>query len=262
MAARNARPGSKAAVALLCTALAVAALMGASALLQMRSAASPAPQGVLGPFADTSTEGGMEGWPDVDWEYWQGINEDIRAWITVPGTSVNFPVLQAPDYSPELYLKHDIHGNYNPWGVPFLDADCAEKGILSSKVAWVYGHNMLDGSMFEPLTQYADEAFMQEHPKVWIQTPSGIKRSYDVYAAEILHGTDPVKRTEFKNAADFASWRDMRYLAATAKRLDPSGAPRILCLVTCSHNTWNNERTVVYCIPSKDARAVGKEAIW
>lgn len=256
MAARIARSGSRAAAALLCTALAIAALMGASALLQMRSAASPAPQGVLGPFAGTSAEGGMEGWPDVDWVYWQGINEDICAWITVPGTSVNFPVLQAPDYSPELYLKHDIHGNYNPWGVPFLDADCAEKGILSSKVAWVYGHNMLDGSMFEPLTGYAEQAFMLEHPKVWIQTPDGTKRSYDVYAAEVLHGTEPVKRVTFKDQADFKSWRDMRYANAATTRMDPAAASRVLCLVTCSHNTWRNERTVVYCMASADAREI------
>lgn len=255
LATRRPRTHRKAIWTAFAIALAITLSAGGASLLQMKHRATPSPSGILGPLLALSADSGMQGWPEVDWNYWLGVNPDVCAWITVPGTGIDFPVLQAPASSPELYLKHDVHGDYNPWGVPFLDAGCAELGILSSKAAWVYGHNMLDGSMFEPLTAFAEQAFMDEHPKVWIQTPDGIKRSYDVYAAEVLHGSDAVKRIEFDGREDFESWRDTRFSNACASRLDPSGATRVLCLVTCSHNTYQNERTVVYCVASKDARA-------
>ncbi len=220
----------------------------------MRSQAQPEPS----PTSDTPVETMAErqGWPDVDWEHWLSVNPGICAWITVPGTDVDHPIVQASADAPSWYLKHDLYGNWNPWGSVYLDAECAERGILSSRVVWIYGHNMLDGSMFEPLTQYADAEFMAEHPKVWIQTPSGAMRSYDVYAAEVVQGAERVRRVDFKDQADFESWRDTRYQEATAVRegLSPLAADRVLCLVTCSHNTFKNERTVVYCMASQDAR--------
>lgn len=232
------------AIMLTCVALIVAGAY-------MRFSASPHAQGTP---QVVNTQSGEAGWPNVDWEYWQDINPDVCAWITVPGTSIDFPVVQASKDAPTYYLKHDIYNNWNIWGVPYLDAENAVRGMLSSKVSWIYGHNMLDGTMFEPLVDYADQDFMDTHPKVWIQTPSGIMRSYDVYAAEVLKGTELVKRCDYKDEADYRSWRDIRYTASATARLDPTRASRILCLVTCSHNTWKNERTIVYCMPSRDAR--------
>lgn len=246
---------TKTIISLTCLAVATICFGVFAYAYHMKQEAHPTAQGDTQPIAYEQSDSELEGWPLIDWAYWQDINPDICAWIKVPGTSVDYPVMQASLDAPEFYLKHDIHKDYNIWGVPYLDAENATRGILSSKAAWVYAHNMLDSSMFEPLVQYADPAFMAEHPKVWIQTPSGIKRSYDVYAAEVLRGTDPVKRTDFKDSVDFASWRDMRYVESCATRIEAARASRVLCLVTCSHYTFKNERTVVYCMPSVDARA-------
>lgn len=257
------RPRTRAqAVCMSAAALVVVALICAAlALLQMASASKPiaSPSAQASASADAAAE---QGWPEIDWDYWLKVNPDLCGWITIPGTDIDHPIVQASADAPSYYLKHDLSGAYNIWGCPYLDASCADRGLLSSKVAWVYGHNMLDGSMFEPIVDYVDEGFMEAHPKVWIQTPDGAKRSYDVFAAEVIESAERVKRTHFDDSHDFASWRDVRSskAAATREGLDATCATRVLALVTCSHhNVWRNERTVVYCMPSADARDDGEE---
>ena len=72
-------------------------LCGAGVLLLLqawRSAANTPPS----PGADASVaaeEDPQSPFPEVDWDYWQGVNPDVIGWITVPGTTINSPIVQA-----------------------------------------------------------------------------------------------------------------------------------------------------------------------
>lgn len=77
------------------------------------------------------------GFPEVDWEYWKSVNPDVIAWVTVPGTNIDSPIVQAHSSDPEYYLHHDVYGKYNVYGCPYLacipgrktsaEQDCGEK---------------------------------------------------------------------------------------------------------------------------------------
>lgn len=89
-------------------------------------------------------------YPTIDWSYWQMVNPDIAAWITIPGTSVDFPVAYAPKDDPDYYLEHDANGNLNYFGCIFIDSACTDG--LEACNCILYGHNMAwDDSMFGPL---------------------------------------------------------------------------------------------------------------
>ena len=89
---------------------------------------------------DDASEAADDGFPTVDWAYWQGVNPDVIGWITVPGTTINSPIVQAPTDDPDFYLSHDVYGNYNIYGAIYLDAECAEAG-LDSRNAVILGHH-------------------------------------------------------------------------------------------------------------------------
>ena len=73
------------------------------------------------PEPSPNAEQGDSLFPTVDWDYWQSINPDIIGWVTVPGTTIDYPIMQGHSDDPEYYLHHDIYGNWSIYGVPYLD---------------------------------------------------------------------------------------------------------------------------------------------
>ena len=48
------------------------------------------------PSPDAAHESMVEdgdGFPAVDWDYWQDINPDVIGWVTIPGTTVDLSLI-------------------------------------------------------------------------------------------------------------------------------------------------------------------------
>lgn len=239
--------------------LALACGFGVLAFLHGRAASvSPVPgeQAV----EDTPTADGS-GFPDVDWEAWRDINPDVIGWITIPGTPVDYPIVQASADDPTYYLKHDVYRKPNYMGCPYLDAGCAEGGLLGSANAVVFGHNLGfgDTSMFNAVASYTDAAFAREHRRVLLQTPDE-RREFEVQAADCIGGWEAQKRTRFESGTDFGQWYEERLAESDIRLADEAVAPPIVTLCTCSYNRWaDNERTVVYAAPNGAGQATEAE---
>lgn len=84
---------------------------------------------------------------------------EYRAWLLIPGTTIDYPVVQSMDDS--FYLNHDVYGNRDPYGSIFMDSDCS----LDDPVITIHGHHMMnDDRMFTPLLQYEEEKYLEKHP--------------------------------------------------------------------------------------------------
>ena len=108
----------------------------------------------------------------VDLRSLQSQYPDVRGWLTIPESGIDYPVLQSSPEEPEYYLRRDYRGNYDINGRLFLQADCilGESGKLT-----IYGHNMNSGAMFGNLDQYASYEYWKAHPSVFFQTPEGME---------------------------------------------------------------------------------------
>lgn len=242
----------------------IAALAIGGFLLYGRLAAhtAPSPDATLLGFITVSDEAETDddGFPEVDWSYWQGVNADVIGWITVPGTDIDSPILQAHADDPEHYLHYDVYGNYNPRGAIYLDAECEEYG-LSSRNAVILGHHYGYSSAAAPfgiIAEYSDEDFAAEHVTVLIQTPAS-KMTYEVRFAQIVKGWEPNKRTSFDSEQDYRQWYDGSRDEA-AMVLDAETEPKqTISLVSCSYNYWSwNERTVVVTSAQESASAAAE----
>lgn len=89
-------------------------------------------------------------------------------WISIPGTTVEFPFVQAEDNS--YFLRRDIDGNYLYAGVPFLDYRCSPDCSDGNTI--IYGHNLRNGSMFGPLESFREQAFFDEHREIVVYLES------------------------------------------------------------------------------------------
>ena len=99
----------------------------------------------------------------------KAINPDITAWLTMPGTAIDYPILQgSSNYS---YISKNVYGEFALAGSIFLDYR-NDEGYQDS-YSLVYGHDMSKHRMFSDLNLYKDEAFFKENHLGILLTPEG-----------------------------------------------------------------------------------------
>lgn len=174
-------------------------------------------------------------------------NPEFFGWLTIPGTRIDYPVMYSPE-EPQKYIHADFSGNYSYPGTPFLDGHCEQ----NSENYIIYGHNMLDGSMFRSLMKYENKAYWEKHPTIQFNTLYE-EGEYEVLAAfydKVYKKTDDVfKFYQFINAADQADF-DAAMAAYREKQLYDTGVTaqygdQLLTLVTCAYHTENGRFVVV-----------------
>lgn len=113
---------------------------------------------------------------EVDWERLREFNEHAEMWIEVPGRDIDFPVLQGDDN--DYYLYHDIYGN-RTYGSVFADYRADRNG----RHVIVYGHTLIGGGMFTPLSRMHHQSNFNELGQVYYSTPELGTRAYTPVAA-------------------------------------------------------------------------------
>ena len=121
------------------TALAVAVALLALAALAVLPQPERNPYGVreVPAAEEDAAMGAQEAGGGIDWD---ALPASVVAWVRVPGTTVDYPIVQGRRESPDFYLTHDAGGERSAWGAPYIDAGCAQGA--ESQLGIVYGHHM------------------------------------------------------------------------------------------------------------------------
>lgn len=93
-------------------------------------------------------------------------NEDMVGWISIDGTTINYPVMQTKD-NPNYYLKRNFEKEYSDLGTPYIQEDC---DLLSSDNLIIYGHHISGNRMFGALEDYKSKSFYEEHKTIHFDT--------------------------------------------------------------------------------------------
>lgn len=170
-------------------------------------------------------------------------NNDFIGWISIEGTSINYPVMQSTD-NPDFYLKHGFDKAYSNYGVPYLDEACAT-GLSNNLV--IYGHNMKNGSMFHDLLKYSATGYWEEHPIICFDTLSQLNEYQVVLAFRFNTNHEDFRYNEYTdmNEEEFIEFMEecrSRQLYDTGIAVDYGD--ELLTLSTCEY-TYENGRFVV-----------------
>ena len=166
---------------------------------QEETTAAPAETKVTKPEVDTDTTENPVNLAELS-----AMNPDIYAWIYIPDTNVNYPVAQS-DEDDNFYLEHDVYKNYSFPGTIYSQA--CNSLSFNDRVTVLYGHNMLNGSMFATLHNFSDETFFNEHPYFYIYTADR-KLTYEVVSAFEYDSRHIMNSFDFKDDAVFQDWLD------------------------------------------------------
>lgn len=122
----------------------------------------------------------------IDWKNLKEINSDTVGWIYIPGTIIDYPVVQGKDN--EHYLTHTFQANDNRLGAIFMDS-LNDKEINDDNTI-IYGHHMRDGSMFKAITEYKKQEFYDEHKFIYFYTPTQTLK-IQVFSSFTSNAEDP-----------------------------------------------------------------------
>lgn len=174
------------------------------------------------------------------------VNADIYAWIYVPGTNIDYPVLRHPSDN-AFYLNHNLDGSSGYPGCIYTESYNSME--WTDPVTLVYGHDMRStDTMFHQLHKFTKADFFQENQYIYLYTEDGLL-AYRIFATEAHSDEHLLLNHDFSNTAAFQAYFDS-LLNGGKETLIREGAQvkeddRIVVLSTCIRNRAD-ERRLVY----------------
>lgn len=207
----------------------------------------------------TSSSGTLASYQSpIDFDNLKASNEDIYAWISIPDTTIDYPIAQHPT-DDSYYLNHGADGIYSEYGCPYTELSDNRNFIEFNTV--IYGHNMNDGSMFGGLHDFENEDFFKEHRTLYIYTEEHTF-TYMFFAAVMYSDVhipyyfdDDVEddRKAFLQSlrTDIVENRSIYY-----EDMDVTSDSKIVTLSTCDRKLRDNRFLVVAVMIEVDGRPI------
>ena len=186
-------------------------------------------------------------------------NPDIRGWVTIPGTNIDYPVVQATEEKTDYYLTHNVDGEVDKNGTVFIDYRTPI--TETSKAIFVNGHNMKStGLMFHELVRYKNLDFYCENPVITFDTLYGdsewkvfslIKTNNDERQGERFN----FYRSSFDSDEDFMEFvYQLKVRSIFECPVDINEDDTLLMLSTCTYE-MNDMRFVVVARKLRDGES-------
>ena len=167
-------------------------------------------------------------------------NPDVVGWICIPNSKINYPLMQGEDNT--FYLEHTWEGNLNPYGSIYLES--RNSPDMTDFNTIIYGHNMLNGSMFAGLSNYAYQWHWEWNRYVYIVTDAGVFR-YEIFSSYAADVESPAYGLSFHQTET-----RVKFIAHALENsqidtgITPAVTDRIITLSTCTGMGYESRRVV------------------
>ena len=161
-------------------------------------------------------------------------NKDYVAWLSIPGTVINYPVVRSD--RTDYYLHHLITGQQSKLGTLF-SLKTSDYETPSKNIA-IYGHHLSNSTaMFSTLLEYKKESYWKSHQTIQLNTIYG-KRTYRIFA--VLNHTVSdwdASTASFKDDAAF-----LKFISRAKKKafydtgIEVLETDNIITLITCDRS--------------------------
>lgn len=178
---------------------------------------------------------------DVDFKELKKVNSDVKGWIKVNGTNINYPFVQTSNN--DYYLNHSITKQKNSAGWVFMD--CRNNSNSFNKNTIIYAHARVNQYMFGTLKNTLKQGWLNNTDnhviKLSTQTHNTLWQVFSVYH---LPTTNDYIQTNFSDNDHFLEFANMLKNRSIHKfNTNINKNDKILTLSTCY---GNDEKLVVH----------------
>ena len=178
----------------------------------------------------------------IDFDELKRINPDVVGWLTMNDTVIDYPVVKGNDN--EYYLNHLYNGEWNSLGTLFVDF--RNYDLFTDRNTVIYGHSMLNGSMFFILEKYEKQSFYEEHKEFLFETPD---KKYKLlpFAGKVMDGKEAFVEFDFDSDDDFYNYIDYFIRNSTFRSdVEFTAQDKVVMMIKCSDD-FEDARYVLLC---------------
>lgn len=170
------------------------------------------------------------------------LNPDVKAWIQVPKTNIDYPVVQGQDDME--YINKNVYGEFELSGAIFLS--CLNKDDFSDPYNLVYGHNMKNGGMFADVADFTNKEYFETHQKGKLYLTDATRKirffaCMKVTAADAkIYHPDGYHKENLKDLLDYIQANAVQY-----RDVNVADENSLIALSTCSESETNGRVVLI-----------------
>ena len=170
------------------------------------------------------------------------LNPDVKAWIQVPKTNIDYPVVQGQDDME--YINKNVYGEFELSGAIFLS--CLHKDDFSDPYNLVYGHNMKNGGMFADVADFTNKEYFETHQKGKLYLTDATRKirffaCMKVTAADAkIYHPDGYRKDNLKDLLDYIQANAVQY-----RDVNVADENSLIALSTCSEAETNGRVVLI-----------------
>ena len=170
------------------------------------------------------------------------LNPDVKAWIQVPKTNIDYPVVQGQDDME--YINKNVYGEFELSGAIFLS--CLNKDDFSDPYNLVYGHNMKNGGMFADVADFTNKEYCETHQKGKLYLTDATRKirffaCMKVTAADAkIYHPDGYRKENLKDLLDYIQANAVQY-----RDVNVADENSLIALSTCSEAETNGRVVLI-----------------
>lgn len=186
----------------------------------------------------------------VDFESLTAKEDDIYAWLYIPDTNVDYPILQSGDdkEDDDYWLNHNLDGTSGYPGTIFTERMFGKDFKTFNTV--IYGHNMKNQTMFGALHNMANEDYFAAHEFIYVYTEKATYKYQIVCASTISDAHLAVAYNGYKTEEQRQQFLD--YIMSNAKcsrgNINTGVYDNYITLSTCTSSDTQRFVVLAKCV--------------
>ncbi|NLL92318.1 MAG: class B sortase [Ruminococcaceae bacterium] len=180
--------------------------------------------------SDSDSDSDAFVWPEKDpnnsyLETLKSLNPDIVGWIEIPGTQIDYPVVETDNNY--YYMTHDVLGERSRNGAVFVDY---RTDFITSDKVIIYGHGMKNGNMFHDINYLLDKGTFDSIENIILSLP-GKTEKYKILGVGTV---DPLEYEELFLPNGYTPDRILSTIANLGGHTrEDTGGGRYMLIITC-----------------------------
>ena len=173
----------------------------------------------------------------------QAMNSDVMGWLTIYGTSIDYPLVKAQNDN-FTYLSKNAEGEWESSGSIYVDY--RNDAHFQDFNTIIHGHHMANHKMFGDLGLFVKQDFFNDHQYANLYF-DGANHGLEIFAILTIDAYDPIASTP--NIQDEASKQQLLDSILSkrvqGRNIEVSTNDHIIIMTTCNLSETNGRYTLV-----------------